>query len=112
MTETFTWKTIGQPQGTVTLRRLSVQFGDGYRQAAGDGINNKVQTWQVQCVARGRSEANLIAAFFDRHGGYKPFYWTPPLGQQGLYEVVAYNPSPVGGEIFTISATFQQVFKP
>lgn len=112
MTETFTWRTIGQPQGTVTLRRLVAQFGDGYRQAAGDGINNKVQSWPVQCVGRDAAEAKAIVEFFDRHHGYKSFYWTPPLGERGLFEVVTYNPSPVGGGIYTISATFQQVFKP
>ncbi|ANN78909.1 phage tail protein [Bordetella flabilis] len=108
--ETFAWKTIGQPVGTITLRTLSAQFGDGYKQDAADGINAKVQTWPIQCVGLTRSEANLIVAFFDRHAGYKAFQWTPPIGGPGLYKVVGYSPSPVGGGVYTISATFQQAF--
>jgi len=109
--ETFKWRPIGSPQGTTTLRRLTAQFGDGYRQAAADGINAKVQSWPLQFVGD-KGEAQAIIAFFDRHAGFRSFLWTPPLGEQGYYEVVQYSPTPVGGPVYTVSATFQQVFKP
>ncbi|MBD9419812.1 phage tail protein [Achromobacter sp. ACM04] len=111
MAERFTWKATGQPNGTVTFRRLTAQFGDGYRQVAGDGINSKVQSWPLT-FSGSKKEMDLIAAFFDRHAGIRSFLWTPPLGEEGLYEVPGYSINPVGGVAYTISATFQQVFKP
>lgn len=110
-TEIFTWRPVGAPQGSVTLRRLSAQFGDGFRQAVGDGINNKVQSWPLQ-FAGTLSDMQSLVSFFDRHAGYRPFLWTPPLGEQGYYEVTAYSPTPVGGRAYTVNATFQQVFTP
>ncbi|SAI70472.1 Phage-related protein [Bordetella ansorpii] len=109
--ETFTWPSANDPQGTVTFRRLVAQFGDGYRQAAADGINNKVQSWPLQFIGTDTYLAPILA-FFDRHAGYRSFRWTPPLGEEGWYEVTSYSPTPIGGPVYTISATFQQVFKP
>lgn len=111
MAETFAWRSINDPQGAVTYRRLVAQFGDGYRQAVADGINNEVQSWPLQFVGTGEEMAQ-IAAFFRRHVGARSFRWTPPLGVEGWYEVAAFNATPIGGPVFTINATFQQVFKP
>jgi len=110
-TETFNWRAVGTPQGTVTLRRLVAQFGDGYRQAAADGINNKVQSWPLQFVGS-RAEMAALIAFLDQHAGFRSFLWTPPLGEEGYYEVVQYSATPIGGPVYTVNATFQQVFKP
>ena len=41
MTDTFTWRTRKTAQGTETARTLQAQFGDGYKQIAGIGINDK-----------------------------------------------------------------------
>ncbi|RSF08801.1 phage tail protein [Achromobacter aegrifaciens] len=111
MAERFTWRSTGQPVGATVFRRLTAQFGDGYRQVAGDGINGKVQSWPLT-FAGSKQEMAAIAAFFDRHAGVRSFLWTPPLGGEGLYEVPNYSINPVGGDVYTISATFQQVFKP
>lgn len=40
--ETFTWCPMVEPTVTITQRVMKAQFGDGYSQAVGDGINNKV----------------------------------------------------------------------
>jgi phage-related protein len=111
MTDTFAWKTIGNPAGAVTLRVRQSQFGDGYSQEVGDGINPKVQSWPMQCVGS-KSEIEEIVAFLDAHGGYTGFFWTPPLGVQGLYKAAAYTPTPQGGDVYTLAITFQQKFAP
>lgn len=111
MAERFTWRATGQPNGTVTFRRLTAQFGDGYRQVAGDGINSKVQSWPVT-FAGGKKEMDALVSFLDRHAGIRSFLWTPPLGEEGLYEAPAFSLSHVGGDVYTVSGTFQQVFKP
>lgn len=109
--ETFTWRSVGQPAGTVTLRTISTQLGDGYSQDAGDGINNEVNSWPLQFAG---SEADMLAiiAFLRARGGYQGFLWTPPLGVQGIYKCTSWSPTPQGGDVFTVSATFQQKFSP
>ncbi|MEN4919714.1 phage tail protein [Achromobacter spanius] len=111
MADKFTWRATGQPNGAVTFRRLTAQFGDGYRQVAGDGINSKVQSWPLT-FAGSKREMDALVAFLDRHAGIRSFLWTPPLGEEGLYEAPTFSLSHVGGDVYTVSATFQQVFKP
>lgn len=111
MAEKFTWRATGQPSGTATFRRLTAQFGDGYRQVAGDGINSKVQSWPLT-FAGSMKEMQAVTAFLDKHAGIASFLWTPPFGTEGYYEAPAYSLNPVGGDVYTVSVTFQQVFKP
>ncbi|MCP5854454.1 phage tail protein, partial [Klebsiella pneumoniae] len=47
MADTFTWCPYIEPTGSGTFRVRSAQFGNGYRQVAGDGINNEVQSWPL-----------------------------------------------------------------
>ncbi|MFY2030553.1 phage tail protein [Achromobacter xylosoxidans] len=111
MAERFTWRATGQPAGTVTYRRIVARFGDGYRQVVGDGINNRVQSWPVQ-IQGDRAEIMAAMEFLDRHSGVRSFLWTPPVGEEGYYEVSSFSLTPVGGTVYTLSATFEQVFRP
>lgn len=111
MPERFVWTATGQPSGTVNFRRLTAQFGDGYRQVAGDGINSEVQSWPLTFSGT-KKEMEVIAAFLRRHAGIRSFLWTPPLSEEGLYEAPTFNINPVGGASYSIAVTFQQVFKP
>ncbi|CAG9184298.1 phage tail protein [Cupriavidus respiraculi] len=110
-TETFTWRPVNTAAGQVTLRTRTAQFGDGYSQAVGDGLNNKVQSWPLQFAGL-KAEIQAIQDFLDRHGGYRSFLWTPPLGVQGMYRVPEYSPAADKGGIYTLSATFVQAFAP
>lgn len=111
MTERFSWRATGEPTGAVTFRRLTAQFGDGYRQVVGDGINTEVQSWPVT-FAGGKQEMQAVAALLRRHAGVRSFFWTPPLGEEGLYEAPSFSLAHIGGDVYRVSATFQQVFKP
>ena len=110
-TQTFTWQIDGQPSGDVSLRVRTAKFGDGYEQVSRDGINNKVQTWPVMFTGQ-KARIQQITDFLDARGGAEAFYWTPPLGAQGLYRVTTYKPSHAGGDVYRLSATFQQTFQP
>ncbi|MDR3427938.1 phage tail protein [Silvimonas sp.] len=110
-TETFTWAPSPNAQGTSTFRVLTAQFGDGYKQAADAGINTEVQSWPLSFTGRQEKMAPILA-FFRRHGGSKSFYWTPPMGEQGLYRAATVTNSPLGAGNVTLSATFEQVFAP
>ncbi|WP_243689793.1 phage tail protein, partial [Cronobacter sakazakii] len=49
-TETFTWCPRINAGGEVTHRVRRAQFGDGYAQASGDGINARGQKWDLEFV--------------------------------------------------------------
>lgn len=109
-TPTFTWQATGTPTGETKFRVRTAQFGDGYAQRVADGINNKVQSWPLQFTGI-KADMQAIAAFLDARQGYQAFYWTPPAGVQGLYMASTYSLSPQGGAAYTLTATFNQVFK-
>lgn len=109
MTETFAWPVQHSDTGEVTYRVRTAQFGDGYSQVVGDGINNQTQSWPVSYT--GTREAVLaIKAFLDRHGGYRSFRWVSPLGELGLYRAASANIQTLGGGKLKITSTFEQAF--
>jgi phage-related protein len=110
-TPTFTWAPTGQPNGTLKFRVRTAQFGDGYSQRVADGINNKISSWPLTFVGK-KADMQAIAAFLDERAGWQAFNWTPPAGVQGYYQAGEYNLSPIGGDVYTLTVTFQQVFSP
>jgi len=110
-TPTFIWTPTGSPSGTVQFRVRKAQFGDGYSQEVADGINNKVSSWPLTFTG-GKEEMQALVSFLDERAGWQSFYWTPPLGVPGYYKCASYSPSPVGGPVYAVTATFQQVFAP
>lgn len=110
-TPTFTWVPTGQPSGEVKFRVRKAQFGDGYSQTVADGINNRAQSWPLTFTGS-KSQMQAIAAFLDERGGWQSFNWMPPAGVAGLYRAETYNLSPMGGPIYQLTTTFQEVFAP
>ncbi|UAN43834.1 phage tail protein [Serratia sp. JSRIV001] len=110
--DTFTWRIQGQPEGSYAQRVRTAQFGDGYKQVAGNGLNIETQTWPLSFT--GQKAQMLPLLEFARSHTTKSFFWTPPYGVKGLYRVVAdsIKATPVGGSVMTVSATFEQAFAP
>lgn len=111
MTDTFTWVPLVGTQGTTALRTRKAQFGDGYSQAVPDGINNASDSWPLSFIGDAAT-VQPIRDFLAAHKGASSFYWTPPLGAQGLYRCEGYQVQALGGGVYTLTATFQQVFAP
>lgn len=109
--ETFTWPTQSGDSPTITYRVRTSQFGDGYKQTAADGPNNKEQSFPVTVTGM-KAQILDVMAFFDRHAGAKAFLWTPPLGSVGFYTCADPVPTPLGGMAYKITATFEQAFVP
>ncbi|MGN5354327.1 phage tail protein [Ralstonia sp. L16] len=109
--DTFTWIPLVDPQGTTNYRTRKAQFGDGYDQEVPDGINNAVDSWPLSFRDTGAVIAQ-IKAFLDAHGGSRAFYWTPPLGVQGYFKAASCQVQPSGKDVYTLTTTFQQVFRP
>lgn len=110
--EEFKWRTQIQdsPSGEFKHRIKEVEFGDGYKQVAGDGINPESQTWPFAYMGL-KDEVMPIFKFIREHTT-RSFIWTPPFGEKGLYRVKSdsITMTPIGGLAVTISATFEQAF--
>lgn len=105
MAEVFTWAPQVDPKGKARLLNRGAQFGDGYSQAMGDGINAVAQEWDLEF----KGNASLISAirdFLKAHGGWRAFLWTPPLEPQGLYRCVEYSVIDRGANRYVLTATF------
>jgi len=111
MPDLFTWCPLVNPTGQTTLRVRKAQFGDGYSQRVPDGINTKVQSWPVSFRGNAAYTA-AIKAFLDVRLGATAFLFTPPNNPQGLYVCESYTEQAMGAGMYTLSATFQQVFAP
>jgi phage-related protein len=109
MPQTFTWRVHADASGSGTFGVNTAQFGDGYSQRVQKGINNESQLWSVT-VAGFKPEVMPVLNFIRAHEGAVAFYWTPPLGERGLYVCGTYTPRDQGGGLYTLTMEFMQVF--
>lgn len=109
--EIFTWSPRVSPTQTVKFRTRKAEFGDGYTQVSGDGLNTRSQEWELNFVGT-EEYIRPIKQFLDRHAGTKSFQWPPPLEDAGLFRCEQYKSVPMGGGNYSLSATFIQGFKP
>jgi phage-related protein len=66
-------------------RVLRADYGDGYTQRAGDGINNDPEMWRVIFVNIDDAVGDAIEAFLKARGGHEYFLWTAPGRSQRRY---------------------------
>lgn len=112
MVDTFQWSPTTQGHsGDTTLRMRKAQFGDGYAQRVADGLNNRQSTYNLRFVGKAEKIAAILA-FLDAHAGAVSFYWTPPLRPQGLFVCEKYAEPTKEGDVYTITAQFEQTFAP
>ncbi|PRC93094.1 phage tail protein [Solimicrobium silvestre] len=109
--KTFTWKPISETTGSTQFRVLKAPFGDGYAQTAADGINNKSESWPLSFIAKSNVIIE-IKAFLDSLKGAQSFQWTPPLSKSILVQAGDYQITPNGGDVWTLTVTFEQSFQP
>lgn len=65
---------------TKLYRNLRNDFGDGYSQITGDGINSVREVWNLSWDTLTDAQADTIEAFLDAQGGI-PFNWETPRGE-------------------------------
>ncbi|WP_252318789.1 MULTISPECIES: phage tail protein [Symbiopectobacterium] len=115
--ETFSFYPRVNPEGAFTQRTRSIQFGDGYTQRAGDGINGELQSWPLTFVGN-QAHIQPIIAFLRRHKGYNAFQWVNPLAELGLYccpdgfNVTAMGKNSRSDQVFQLTATFVTAYHP
>lgn len=88
---------------------LSAKFGDGYEQRAADGINSRLQMWNVKFENLTSANADTIIAFFRARNGVSYFTWTPP-GAAEIKVIARKWKRSFPDFSHTITAMFEQVF--
>lgn len=107
--ERFPFSPRIEPVGQVSFLSLRAQFGDGYVQAADDGINPVKQSWPLEFVGNS-TKMQAIREFLDRHKASRRFVWQPPMLQDASFVVNGgYTITPLGGEVYKLAVTFEQV---
>lgn len=108
--DTFIWQpSAGGASADIKYRTLNAQFGDGYSQVAADGINNSTTSVQLNFIGKSVAMQPIID-FLNAKAGVTAFYWTPALGVRGTYRCKNPQIKSDGGDMHTITATFEQVF--
>lgn len=109
-TEIFSWCVRTGASEQLLVSSLQAQFGDGYKQVAGIGINSSGETWPLSC--NGKPEKILeIRNFLNSHVT-NSFWWTNPWGERKTYRVIgnSINSTFVNGGWVEITFTFEQAF--
>ncbi len=111
MADKFTWLATTQSSGKATPSINKTQYGDGYSQRVADGINPITRSFDLSFSDYKENDIAAIVAFLDAHVG-KSFLWTPPFGGEGYYTCdEGYSYNNVGGKVYTLTATFTQVYQ-
>ena len=100
-------------QRTTMFRTLSTQFGDGYKEDAPDGINYKIDTWNLNFENLTNSDTSNVKTFFDSVGSYSTFTWQAPgdtSSKTWKLDARGYSLTAQSGNIYSISSTIYQVF--
>lgn len=112
--ETFSWRiqAAGQPSITIKDNIRKAQFGDGYAQVSGEGINPETLSYAFS-FSGDLQIALEIYQFLRRHKT-KSFAFRPPHDELALWRVEAdsLEKTVVNNRIMTVTATFEQVFAP
>jgi len=109
-TDTFSWCVRTGATEEITVATLQAQFGDGYKQVAGAGINDQRESWPVTCSGS-KAEMATVRAFLKAHVTAS-CWWVNPWGEKKLYRVKSdsIRPAFINGNFVEISFTFEQSF--
>ena len=107
---TFSWIPRYSVSKTVAPRVRKTDFGGGYEQRSGDGLNTQRQEWTLEFVSDATTITN-IENFLLETEGVTNFTWTPPRQTTPLkFIYVQYNRETLGVDTDLLSVDFKQVF--
>ena len=109
MKREFTWIPDKGASVENEPKRRVAQFGDGYQQRVGSGINASPRSWRLE-FTRPRAKASAIDAFLNDHAGVTSFIWMPPVGGVGKWICASWSATVPARGTQKITATFEEVF--
>lgn len=96
---------------TVTPRVRVAEFGDGYNQRTGDGINTMRENVNLRWDSIRSSVADTIITFFEARAGVELFYYTIPGSvTQKKYRCVSWGRQRNEANLDTVTARLIQEF--
>ncbi len=104
----------GSGFGPSRPRIRKVSFGDGYEQAAAEGLNPLKRTYDARFNARPNADIETIRAFLSERGGHTPFLFAP-LGEAAAIQwrcETWEGPTAVSATHASLRATFIEDFSP
>lgn len=109
---TFTWTPSYPASKAVKPKVLKAQFGDGYEQRVGDGINTMPRTWSLAFNNRLAAEITAIDGFLAARKATEAFSWTPPSGAAGRWVCESWDVQLDQPVYQSLKAVFREVFEP
>lgn len=98
---------------TKKFRTLTAQFGDGYSESAPNGINYKIDMWNLSFEALDQTQYNTVTTFFDTQGSFSTFTWTAfgdSAAKTWRMTPEGYSVSYKSGNIYNLSLNIEQVY--
>ena len=111
--ETYNWfSQLGAGPIEYSQSVRTAQFGDGYKQVSGAGMNDETFSYEFSFTGKPQTVRDIYA-FLRRHKT-KSFSFTPPGGDLALWRVEADSLQRFtkSKTVETVSATFEQAFAP
>ena len=95
-------------------RVLTAKFGDGYEQRVLDGINTKMDSFNISFNNRSASSINLLAAYLDAQAAKNfDFTVTDQAGDTTVKVVCdSYSINYVRENTHSLTTTFRRVYEP
>ena len=109
---TFSWVPDFGYDTDYTPRSRSANFGGGYSQVSGDGINPFNNQWSLTFGLRNQAERDGIINFLKPKGDWEIFDWVTPNGDTIKVRCLKFKDSQPSFGNFTITATFKQEYVP
>ena len=106
---TFTYPISYGASVDKTPKVKRAQFGDGYQQRVGDGINTTARSWSLSFIGS-KSDIDAVDLFLQNEGGVNAFNWTPPTGAAGKWLCGEWSNSITDFDHYSLVATFYEVF--
>lgn len=99
---------------SVNFNTLIAQFGDGYMQRAGDGINKQQEAWNITYDNMNQTERDVIWVFINIVEQTEVIEWTAPGDLVEKKWVIdpetEINEQAKSGAIYTVSFKLKRVF--
>lgn len=106
----FNYQVDYSSKSSAQPRVLLAQFGDGYEQRSGDGINTNPKSWPVT-ITRDSATIMTIEALMDQWAGVTAFLWITPRNTVARFVCRQYDTTYDDFNKSVFTGTFEQVFE-
>lgn len=95
----------------VSFNKIAAKFGDGYEQSAPNGINNKIDSWDITWGGLSSSEYQTIMTALTSIGAWGTITWTPcDETVQKKFRIDGDIATNREGSLYKVSCNIRQVF--